>query len=89
MDGRRSAQAFRRATMTGRTATIRLATVDGELTGDFAPERKLRTLSDGEAKEDLLDYLGALRRRLDPRGDFAFELERLIARLERVHDCGA
>ena len=72
------------ATRTEDRPTIRLATVDGEPTGEFARERELAP-SDGEA-EAMLDYLYDLGRRLDPRGDFAFRLERLIACLERCYD---
>jgi hypothetical protein len=64
---------------------IRLATVDGEPTGEFARGREA-VLSDGQAEAMLIDYLYDFRRRLDPRGDFAFHLERLIVCLEKRYD---
>jgi hypothetical protein len=68
--------------------TIRLATVDGEPTSEFAREREL-ALSDDEAQAMLIDCLYDFRRRVDPYGDFAFQLERLIARLVQQYDWGA
>jgi hypothetical protein len=73
------------ASRTKERPAIRLATVDGEPTGEFARGREL-ALSDGQAEAMLIDYLHDFRRRLDPRGDFAFHLERLIVCLEQRYD---
>jgi hypothetical protein len=73
------------ATGTKQRPPIRLATVDGEPTGEFARERE-GALSDGQAEAILIDYLYDFRRRLDPCGDFVLHLERLIVCLERRYD---